>query len=125
MANTLTVQDIINGSSTLVVKVSIVGDGSGEESATLLLDASAYGCSGFTLVKMCAQLVGFSAQLLWDATTDVHLISISEYDADCDFTEVGGIPSNAGTGATGDINITTTGLGAADNGHIALHLKKN
>ena len=43
MANTITRQTVLNGARNVVIKLSIVGDGSGEETATSAFDASAFG----------------------------------------------------------------------------------
>ena len=42
MANTITTQTIVDGERNLVTKTTILGDGSGEETATLLIDASTF-----------------------------------------------------------------------------------
>ena len=122
MANTITKQTIIDGPRRLIVKIDILGDGSGDEAATTLIDASTY-TPVFTdckLITLWSDLSGFTARLLWDATTDVVATSVSDTGDDLDFSEFGGIPNNAGTGKTGDINITTYGLGANDHGTLIL-----
>lgn len=126
MANTIETQTIVDGSSNLVVKIHIDGDGTGDEAVTVLIDASTYS-PAFTnsrLMHIHSNLVGFSAELIWDATTNVHAWICPDYDQDQDFTHVGGIPNNTGAGRTGDVLITTTGLGAGDTGHIMLWFKK-
>lgn len=130
MANTITKQTIIDGSKYLYVNIHIHGDGSGEESATTLIDASTYtpAFTNCTLMGIHSTLNGFTAELLWDATTDVHLISIPDYQFNLNGEQIGwgaGIPNNAGAGKTGDINITTVGLGANDHGSIILELRKD
>lgn len=133
MANTITTQVIINGPRDVVIKVNILGDGSGEETDTIIFDASAYApiADENKLMKIEYALNGFSAYLEWDATADVPLISLvgdHPYFMPYDFCEssmgVAGIPNNAGAGRTGDILITTSGLGAGDNGHIILYVAK-
>jgi hypothetical protein len=130
MANSITKQTLHDGRKNLIVKIDILGDGSGEESATTLIDASSYNpaFTDCTLVRYHANLVGFTARLLWDATTDVPLCSIPDYEGHLAHDEsyaYNGIPNNAGTGKTGDINITTYGLGANDHGTIILELRKD
>ena len=126
MANLIEKQTVMDGERNLVVKAHIEGDGSGEETATFLIDMSAYSNSptSLKLLHLKAALTGFSAELYWDATSDIHLFNVPDFDVDQDFGDFGGIPNNAGTGVTGDVNITTTGLGAGDTGHIVLHFLK-
>ena len=132
MAHTVESQTIIDGSKNLVVKIHIHGDGaSGDLSAQTLVDASAFtpAYTNCHLLGVHSTLNGFTAELLWDATTDVHAISLPDYQFNLNGEQLGwfgGIPNNAGTGRTGDINITTFGLSAAtDHGTIILELQKN
>lgn len=124
MANTIQTQVLNNGPRNLALKIHIDGDGSGDEAATQLIDASVYHTGDIVLVGMESQCVGFSAELMWDATTDVHCMQIPDYDVDLDLRDIGGIRNNAGAGKTSDVNITTTGLGLGDSGHIILHFRK-
>ena len=128
MANTITKQTIVDGSKRLIVKIHILGDGSGEETTTVLIDASSY-TPAFTneaLYSVHSNLNGFTAELIWDATANVPLLHLADYEADWLQTETGGvsIPNNAGAGKTGDILLTTTGLGAGDQGSIVIDIKK-
>ena len=126
MANTVEVQTINDGDRNLVIKVHIDGDGSGEETATNIVDISTLSGSptSLRLLSILSGFVGFSAELLWDATADVHLFEIPDYELDMCFKHFGGIPNNAGAGVTGDVLITTTGLGLGDTGHAVLHFIK-
>lgn len=131
MANAITTQVINDGQRNVVIKVTIVGDGSGEETKTVLFDASAYtpATTNNNLRRITYLLNGFDAVLYWDATTDVVLMPLDQdLQEDVDFTgentRYGGIPNNGGAGRTGDILITTTGLGSGDVGYIVLHLNK-
>lgn len=130
MANTITSQTILDGSRRVVVKIDILGDGSGDEAATTIVDMSSF-TPAVTDSRLCgawSSLNGFTTRLLWDATTDVPLISLPDYQffLHCADTNIwGGIPNNAGAGKTGDINMTTIGLGAGDHGSIILSLIKD
>lgn len=129
MANTITKQTIIDGSKYLVVKLHIEGDGSGEETNLVLVDASTYS-PAFTnnsIIGVHSTLSGFTADLLWDATANVPIINIPDYEYNLNGPQIGwfgGLPNNAGAGRTGDILLTTTGLGANDHGTIILEIKK-
>lgn len=128
MANTITTQTIVDGAKNLVTKTTILGDGTGEETATLLIDASTFSGAPdkLKIVRIQAYLTGFSVKLLWDATTDVTAIELpAGGDLSMDFEKFGGLINNAGTGVTGDIMFTTVGLGAGDTGTIVLEMKKS
>ena len=127
MANSIITQTIVDGERNVVTKTHIVGDGSGEETATQLLDVSAFsGAPGTVkITKIQAYLSGFSVSLLWDATTDVEIVNLPTDDnLSQDYMRFGGLINNAGTGVTGDIMFTTVGLGLADEGTIVLEMKK-
>jgi hypothetical protein len=130
MAATITRQTLVDGSKHLVLKITIEGDAAGDLTDAVLVDASTY-TPAFTDEKIDhieSQLVGFTAKLLWDAATNVFLASLHEYDLEYGkgyhSDEYGGFPNNAGTGKTGDILITTSGLAAGDHGTIILHIVK-
>lgn len=132
MVNTVSKQTLIDGHRNIVFQVDIVGDGSGDESATSLVDISTFAAhptrgtpTGCSIDKVVSTLEGFTCQLLWDATTDVEALLVGQTPAVMDFKDQGGLLNNAGSGKTGDINITTTGLGSGDQGTILLHLRKS
>lgn len=124
MANTITKQILANGSKYYIVKITIVGDGSGEETATRLNTTSGDMGTNPTLLEVETALSGFSARLLWDATTDVMICQIPSDDSVKLCFKGNPLPNNAGTGKTGDILITTSGLGNGDSGHIILKVQK-
>ena len=127
MPNAITSQTFVDGNRVTEVKYNIVGDGSGEETKTVLYDASTFTAQAIdnavTSIEYC--LVGFSAQLYWDASTDVPLLSLAEGSESREhFNYVGSIANNSGTGKTGDILISTSGLGSGDHGFIILRIKQ-
>ena len=128
MANVITEQVIVDGPKNTIVKFFIVGDGSGEETNLVLYDASAYstGSTNNRLRKISYNLNGFDAVLYWDATANVPIISLDQdLQEEVDFFKYGAsLINNAGAGKTGDILLTTTGLGAGDKGYIILHINQ-
>lgn len=114
-----TVQVLEDGPRNYVIKVV----GTAADAAALLVDVSTlskdptYGKDPVRVrlneVKYDIG-VGTTAQLLWDATTDVSVITLSEGPGQslC-FNDTGGInnPMTA-AGSTGDVLLTTTGTGA-------------
>lgn len=128
MANTITKQTLVDNERNLVVKVHIVGDGTGDEATANLLLFSDYTPNldgSETLMKIQSNLVGFSASLIWDATTNVDIMALYAGDSEHDFTAFGGLKNNAGTGVTGNVLLQTVGLGAGDEGTIILCMKKH
>ena len=124
MALTITKQTIHDGERNLVVKVHLLGD-TNEVTATQLIDVSSYAGSpdNVKVMRIVAALENFHCTLLWDATTDVSFVDIPFGDSDQDFTTEGGLVNNAGTGKTGDIMLTTRGVGTEE-GTFVLHMKK-
>jgi hypothetical protein len=127
MANTITRQVLVNGTKHYIIKVTIEGDGSGEETATRIpVSSGDAGTSGNKLLSILGSTTGFSAKLLWDATTDVLSLTLPpDREFNYDFrNEVGGLPNNAGAGITGDLVFTTSGLGAGDAGFLLIDIAK-
>ena len=126
MANVVDVNTIQDGERNAVFHIRIEGDGSGEESATQLIDISTLlGAPPEVKIRAVdSKLTGFSASLLWDATTDELAAELPAGASFMDADMYGGIINKAGAGVTGDIMITTVGLGAGDNGSIVLEVRK-
>ena len=127
MVNSVVTQTIVDGERNVVTKTHIVGDGSGEESDTTLLDVSTFTGTPATvkIVRIGGYLSGFSASLAWDATANVDIVNLPSDDTlGIDAVPYGGLINNTGAGKTGDILFTTVGLGAGDEGTIILEMKK-
>lgn len=124
MPNAIEAQTLVNSVRNLVVKVTIDGDGSGDESATTLINVSDYTASEVKIDRIQSAFVGFSASLYWDATTDKLFMTVPDYQFNQDYNSFGGLINNAGAGVNGDIVFTTVGLGANDHGHIILEMTK-
>jgi hypothetical protein len=133
MAATATQQVLNDGHRNLILQYTIGGT-TGDLAASVLVDASAFndrdgvalGANSLTLVKVQSSLTGFSAKLLWDATTDVDLVELpSGENLIQDMTEFGGIKNNSGAASTGDVLLTTTGYTAGgDGGSFVLYFRK-
>ena len=121
-------QTIVNGERNVVVKTILIGDNGADVTDTKLIDASDYG-TNFTdlkIMKIQAHLNGFSLMLEWDASTNVDALSIPGDEwVNYDFFDIGGLPNNSGSGKTGDIDIDTSGMGAAEAGSIVFWLRKS
>jgi hypothetical protein len=126
MANLITQRTLLDGSRLSTVQIDITGDGTGEETATQIIDASALNGAPATFKIRAIQwaLVGFSVQLLWDATTNVHAFTLPAGSDGLRFSDTGAhIINNAGAGITGDLLMTTTGLAAGSNGTIIFEIQ--
>ena len=64
--------------------------------------------------------------MLWDATTDVLILTLGEADfVSFDFSRFGGLTNNAGAGKTGDILFTTVGAASGDRYTVVMEVYKN
>jgi hypothetical protein len=119
MANTVASQVLFDGTRKHIEQYTIIGDGSGDLSAALMNAVSGNMGTTTKLIHIQAELSGFSAQLLWDASTPVLMMQLpADANIDQDYYAFGGLVNNAGTGKTGDIKITTNGLSANMSGTI-------
>lgn len=127
MANTVNIEHEVNGKHIGAVHIYIAGDGSGEESGTVVIDSSAL--TGGKAVKRIksvqSSLVGFYAQVFFDQTdtTASQAVVCPEGDANQDFTK-NPVSNPKGSGTTGDVKITTAGLGSGDIGIIRIRFDK-
>ena len=131
MADAVTSQTIQDGERNLVMKFTNVSDGTGE-SAVKKVDVSALATNskGQTCTKVKIQriywaTVGMSVKLDFDATSNVLLIGLpAASTGDEYYDSFTGIPNNAGSGVTGDIDLTTTGHSSGDSYMIILEMIK-
>jgi len=123
MAASVTTTFQLNGSTRMVAKIDIIGDAGGDTAALTIIDpANLTGVpADFKIRAIQWQLDGFSAQLLWDATTDVHAFELSNYSGGIRFADTGAhLVNNAGAGKTGKLLLTTLGLTTGGKGTIII-----
>lgn len=123
MADAVTSQTLVSGKRNAVMKFTNLSDGTGE-SAVKKVDMSDLGASSLKVAKIHYSVTGMVVTLLWDADTDVRMVDLNG-DGCFDFTGFGGLINNAGTGVTGDINLTTVGHTSGDNYTIILEMIKD
>ena len=131
MADAVTSQTIQDGERKAVLKFTNASDGSGE-SAVKKVDVSALAnnsagdtCTGVAINKIWWQCTGMSVKIEFDATSNVLAIGLSEDSTGYhDYSDFSGIPNNAGSGVTGDLDFTTVGAGSGDTYMIVLELIK-
>lgn len=119
MANTVTTTTVYGGGDSRYVTTltTILGDGSGQVTDAILYDNSTFvnNVNKGTLVYL--DIAGNASTTLlieWDQTTDfLAWAGNALYPTKKKFECFGGIKNPGGTGATGDLLVTTVGLAAA------------
>ena len=132
MADAVTSQTIQDGEKTAILKFTNVSDGTGE-SAVKKVDVSALTknsagqtCSTVSVSRIYWATVGMSVKLEFDASTNVLILGLPADSTGDEYYDLfTGIPNNAGSGVTGDIDFTTTGHSSGDSYSIILVLNKN
>lgn len=129
MANSIIKTVLADGLRNLVLLVTITGDGSGDETNTALVTRSSFAdTTGTKLVlnRVQGALAGFTAQLIFDATTKLAIAKLPDGQSfNYDWHEIDGIAaSKAGAGNTGNLLITTSGLGSGESGTFTLFMRK-
>ena len=140
MAITVTEQVLANTDRKLVIKRGVTIGGTENESAATVLDvsAAAYNSSGgktmtgVAIERIILQSINIASDnltvfLLWDADTDVRIITSNEVGAgvlDVDVgSEWGGLTAQ-GTNPTGDIFVTTANGTAGEGYDLILVMRK-
>tara|TARA_R110000868_G_C10672160_1_gene746739 strand:- start:292 stop:696 length:405 start_codon:yes stop_codon:yes gene_type:complete len=132
MADAVTSQTIQDGQRIAILKFTNASDGTGE-SAVKKVDVSALSansaglsCSRVTINRIWWQCTGMSVKIDFDASTNVLAIGLSEdSNGYHDYSDFSGIPNNAGSGVTGDLDFTTVGHGSGDTYMIVLEMIKS
>ena len=137
MADAVTSQTIADGGKTAIIKLTNISDGSGEASvkkidvSTLTKNPQAVDCSRVSITQVWYDVGGMRVALEFDATSNVVGLVLGGSAAAgttmgyMDFRSFGGITNNAGSGITGDIDLTTHGHTAHDHYTIVLELSKS
>ena len=132
MADTVTSQTIQDGGKTAVLKFTNESDGTGEASvkkvdvSALATDSEGNACTGVSIRRIYWATRGMGVDLEFDATTNVLAIPLPADSTGDEYYDLfTGIPNNAGSGVTGDIDFTTVGHSNGDSYSIILVLTKN
>lgn len=129
MANTVTQRTILGAGSdkNIVRLIHILSDGSEEtdlvvyDNSTLINDVSKGNLKQIWVSGSSAVI-----RLEWDQTTDSPAFVCDPTNGIYyDFRGFGGIPNPNGTGATGDLVLTTANLDASDEVMIIIHIAQN
>ena len=121
MADAVTSQKIVDTDRKLVYKFTNISDGTGESSVQKVdvsgLNTNNEGetCTRITLSQLWYDIGGIRVTLEWAASSNVVCAVLGGSAAGgvvsghMDFREWGGLPNNAGSGITGDLDLTTHG----------------
>jgi hypothetical protein len=131
MPDAVATQTLVDDARRAVFKFTNISDGTGE-TAVLKVDVSALTtyqgrtCTGVSIQRLDAITAGMGINMLWDATTDVVILTVGEADfVSFDFTRFGGLTNNSGAGKTGDILFTTVGAASGDRYTVVMEVLKN
>ena len=131
MADAVTSQTLVDTDKRTVIKITNLSDGNGE-SAVKKVDVSTLSGapSRVTIDQIWYDIGGMRVQIDFDASTNVPALVLGgsaaagNVQGHLDFRSFGGIKNNAGSGVTGDIDITTSGHTNLDHYTIILELRK-
>ena len=133
MADAVATQTIQDGGQTAIFRFTNISDGTGE-SAVTKIDVSALttnpvtkmSCDSVSIEKIWFSNIGMGVKIYFDASTDVLVIQLpADWTDELDFSEFSGVPDNAGSGTTGDIQFTTVGHSSGDSYTIVLKVIKH
>lgn len=124
MADAVSSQTLMDGKRKVVMKFTNTSDGTGEAAVTKVdVSALADAPSTVAIDKIHYSVSGMVVRLLWDATADVTIVDL-QGDGCLDASSFGGLTNNAGTGVTGDIQLTTVGHTSGDSYTLILEMHK-
>ena len=131
MADAVSSQTLVDTDKRTVIKITNLSDGNGE-SAVKKVDVSTLSGapSRVTIDQIWYDIGGMRVQIDFDASTNVPALVLGgsaaagNVQGHLDFRSFGGIKNNAGSGVTGDIDITTSGHTNLDHYTIILELRK-
>jgi hypothetical protein len=133
MAITATSQTLFDGERVAIMKFYATMSTTENESAVVkvnpanLLPSNAGGaCDAVSILKVTALTHGLEVQMNWVATAPVVIELIPQNNSYTqDFSAIGGLTNNAGTGKTGSISFTTFDGSAGDAYTVILEMQKH
>ena len=137
MADAVTSQTLVDTTKRAVIKLTNLSDCNGESSvkkvdvSALTSHSDGTACSRVTIDQVWYDVGGLRAALEFDATSNVVGLVLGgsaaagNVSGHWDYRSFGGIKNNAGSGITGDIDLTTHGHTNHDHYTIVLELRKS
>jgi hypothetical protein len=130
MADAVATQILFQGDKQVIMKFTNASDGTGETNVTkvdvsTLTPYQQRACTGVQIDRIYGLTHGMEVRLLWEATTNVTILTFPQNTAQTmDFNDFGGLENNAGTGKTGNILFTTLDASSGDAYTIILVMRK-
>jgi hypothetical protein len=131
MADAVTSQTLIDGERLAIMKFTNISDGTGETAVTkvnvanLASSGSGKACTGVIVNKITSICHGMEVRMYWDASTDVpFFMSTINTNYENDFSSIGGITNNSGTGKNGNIVFSTADASSGDTYTVVLEMVK-
>lgn len=111
MSVAATTQIIEQGPRNLIVQLSGLGDGSGNENKVIKVDVSALtpACSRVKIMKIDGAIEFGVVDLYWDALVPVKFASLTG-SVDLDYSKGGGLNNPKPNGWSGDLLLSTNGF---------------
>jgi hypothetical protein len=132
MADAVTSQTLMDGERLAIMKFTNISDGTGESAVTKVtvssLNPSQSGkaCSGVTVTKITSVCHGMEVRMYWKADTNVpFFMSTINTNYENDFSNIGGLINNAGTGKNGNIVFSTADASSGDTYTVVLEMQKS
>ena len=132
MADTVTSQTIQDGEKLAILKFTNESDGTGEASvkkvdvSALASNSAGSACTSVSISRIYWACRCMGLDIEFDASTNVLAIPLPADSTGDEYYDLfTGIPNNAGSGVTGDIDFTTVGHSNGDAYSIILVLTKN
>ena len=132
MADAVASQTLMDGERVAIMKFTNTSDGTGETNvvkvnpASLNPSAAGGACDRVTITKITGLTHGMEVQMKWKATTPVVIETIPQNNAyQQDFSAIGGLTNNAGTGVDGAITFTTLDASSGDTYTVVLEMVKH
>jgi len=133
MAITATSQTLFDGERIAIMKFyATMGATENETNVVKVnpanLNSSAAGgaCDAVSILKVTALTHGLEVQMNWVASSPVVIETIPQNNAYTqDYSKIGGLTNNAGTGKTGSISFSTLDGSAGDSYTVVLEMQKH
>ena len=133
MAITATSQTLFDGERVAIMKFYATMSTTENETnvvkvnpANLAASNAGGACDAVSILKVTALTHGLEVQMNWVATAPVVIEVIPQNNSYTqDYSKIGGLTNNAGTGKTGSISFTTLDGGAGDTYTVVLEMQKH
>jgi len=133
MSDTVTSQTIQDGQKIAILKFTNESDGTGEASvkkvdvSALSKNTLGQSCTSVSIARIYWATRGMGVDIEFDASTNVLAIPLPADSTGDEYYDdrFSGIPNNAGSGVTGDLDFSTVGHSNGDAYSIILVLNKN